>query len=388
MGHWAVNDQLRFRGGYQLATRAPNVTELFTPVGGSELQFGVADACAYYPSGTQPWGNRPENPNRLNVQALCQYLMMREGAPASLYEPGLPSANNYNYNVFGGQFFFPISIGVTEGNPALQSESADTYTAGVVLSFDRVTLTVDWYDIELENAIGVPAHGTVYQQCLDANFNALIGSAPGSNTGAELFAGNPFCDLIQREYLGGAPLTPGNYGADRKFSAQYINQGGIKSEGVDIQLDWGFDVGSSGVLNVNVVANFLDTYAESPFPGADFVDYTGTLENSSYDYRTFTTLRYSGDSWGLGLRWQHLPSIDPSPDAAANVIGVDSHNHFDLFANLTFNDRYTLRAGIDNLLDEDPEIVGATPFNNSLGTTNSNYDQFGRRFYLGLQVAL
>jgi outer membrane receptor protein involved in Fe transport len=145
---------------------------------------------------------------------------------------------------------------------------------------------------------------------------------------------------------------------------------------------------AGGSLNINVVASILDLYAESPFPGADFIDYTGTLENSSFDYQTFTTLRYASGSWALGLRWQHLPEIDPSPDAADDVIGVDSHDQLDLFANWTINDRYTLRAGIDNLLDEDPEIVGATPFDNNLGGTNSNYDQFGRRLFLGLTIGL
>jgi outer membrane receptor protein involved in Fe transport len=299
----------------------------------------------------------------------------------------MASADGYNYNVFGGQTFFPFVIGVTEGNRALESETADTYTAGIVLSFDRVRLAVDWYEIELENAIGVPGHDTIYQQCLDATYNPLIGQAPGSLSGAELFAGNPFCNLIQREYVGGAPLTPGNYAADRKYSAQYINQGGIKSEGIDVQVDWGFDVGA-GTLNLGVVASFLDMYAESPFPGADFVEYTGTLENSSFDYQTFTTLRYQSNDWGVGLRWQHLPSIEPAPDAAPDVRGVDSHNQFDLFSNWTINDRLTLRAGIDNLLNEDPEIVGATPFDNNLGTTNSNYDQFGRRLFIGLSVDL
>src|SRR5690606_8849069 len=135
-----------------------------------------------------------------------------EGAPASLYEPGTESADTYNYNVFGQRAFFPFVIGVVEGNPALESESADTYTAGVVLSFDRVTLAVDWYEIELENAIGIPQHDTIYQQCLDSAFNPLIGDAPGSHSGAELAAGNPFCALIQREYVGGAPLTEGNFG--------------------------------------------------------------------------------------------------------------------------------------------------------------------------------
>ncbi|HUF72301.1 MAG TPA: hypothetical protein VMR74_05315 [Gammaproteobacteria bacterium] len=44
-----MNDRLRFRGGRQVATRAPNVTELFTPLGGSILEFGAQDACGNWP---------------------------------------------------------------------------------------------------------------------------------------------------------------------------------------------------------------------------------------------------------------------------------------------------------------------------------------------------
>ncbi len=400
LGDWSVNGWLRFRGGYQLANRAPNVTELFTPRGGSTLAGGT-DACAYYPSGTQSWGNRPENPNRLNVQTLCQYLMTREGAPASLYVPGTPSADSYAYNVFGGTTYFPFVIGVTEGNPDLESEKADTYTWGVVLTpkfakptFSNITLSLDWYQIKLTNAIGTPGHDTIYQQCLDPKYNALIGDAPGSHTGAELAAGNPFCDLIQREYVGGAPLTPGNYGADRKYSAQYINQGGITSEGIDFQLDWGInfsDVGFQripGLLNISVQASHLNKYAESPFPGADFIDYTGTTTNSSFDTRFLSNFSYSNGPFLVGLRWEHLPSLNPAPGAAADTRPVDSHDQFDVYGNWSFGDRYQLRGGIQNLLNADPEWVGATSTNNAIGSTNSNYDQVGRSYYIGLTVKM
>ena len=37
---------------------------------------------------------------------------------------------------------------------------------------------------------------------------------------------------------------------------------------------------------------------------------------------------------------------------------------------------------------EDPEVVGRTTINNNKGTTNSNYDQFGRRIFFGLSIAL
>ena len=255
-------------------------------------------------------------------------------------------------------------------------------------SFDRITVAIDWYEIEVEAAIGVPDHDTIYQQCLSAEFNSLIGSAPGTYTGAELAAGNPFCALIQREYVGGAPFTPGNFGADRKYSAQFLNQGGLISEGIDLQVDWGRDIGSSGVLSLNTVASFLDVYSESPFPGAPFIEYTGTTENSSFDWQAFTTLNYSQGPWSIGLRWQHLPTIDRTPSQSSDIFGVKSHNQFDLFSNFSFGDIYRLRLGIDNVLNEDPEIVGASTTDNNLGTTNGNYDSFGRRVYVGFSVSL
>jgi iron complex outermembrane receptor protein len=380
---WVVNDVVRVRGGHQFANRAPNVTELFTPAGGSALGPGN-DACAFFPVQTPSWGNRPENPNRLNLQILCQHLMARDGAPPTLYEPGQPSANTYAFNVFGATNFFPFTIAAVEGNPNLDSESASTTTAGVVLRpFDRVTISIDWFDIKISNAIGTPSHNTVYQQCLDARYNPLIGSAPGSLTGAELAAGNEFCDLIQREYVGGTPLTPGNFGAPRRFNAPYINAGGIISEGIDVQTD--FNVGN---FNVNILTSFLDTYAESPFPGASFIHYEGTEFNSSFDYRLFSTVRYTRDKFSVGLRWQHLPELDVAPGSAANTFGPDSHDQIDVFGTWRFSDRIFLRGGIDNLTNADPEIVGRTTVNNNKGNTNSNYDQFGRRIFLGLSISL
>jgi len=384
---WRVNDRLRFRGGRQLANRAPNVTELFTPRGGSALEGNAQDACGYWPTATQPWGNRPENPNRYNLQALCQYLMMRDGAPPELYEPGQPSADTWAYNVFGATNNFPFSIGVVEGNPNLQSEEADTFTLGFVLNFEPVTLAVDWYEIDLKDAIDTPAFATIYQQCMDPRFNPLMASPAGTYTGAELAAGNQFCKYINREYVGGEPLTPGNFGAARTFDAQYTNLGGLKSEGFDVQVDWRFDVGV-GLMNLNVVASFLDTYSEQAFSGAQPIDYAGTLFNSSYDYRTFTTLRFDKGPWSLGLRWTHWPSIDPQPGSSADAFGTESHDRFDLFGNWSFGDRYRLRFGIDNLLDEDPAVVGRTRTNNALNSTNTNYDPFGRRYFVGLSVSM
>ena len=381
---WTVNDNLRFRGGRQIANRAPNVTELFTPRGGSTLEGNAQDLCGSWQPATPAYGNSAANPNRLNLQTLCQELMVRDGAPPSLYEPGQASANTWMYNVFGATFNFPFSIGIVEGNPNLASEEAETMTFGMVLSFDKATFSADLFDVDITQAIGTPAFQAIYRQCMDAAYNPLVGSAPGTYTGAQLAAGNPFCALINREYVGATPQQ-GATGAARTFDARYMNQGGIKAAGLDLQLDLRFDVGQAA-LNTNFQATILDEYSETAFPGAIPVEYTGTLFNSSYDYRLFTTVRYQQTGWGLGLRWQYLPTIEPT-GSTGGAQGVDAHSQFDLFADWTFSERYQLRAGIDNLTDAEPEVVGATTTNNALGSTSVNYDPFGRRYFVGLSMA-
>jgi outer membrane receptor protein involved in Fe transport len=310
--------------------------------------------------------------------------MVRDGAPASFYVPGTASADDYRYNVFGATFNFPASIGIVEGNPDLSSEEAETYTFGMVLSFDKATFSADLFDIDITQAIGTPAFSTIYRQCMDPTYNPLIASAPGTYTGEQLAAGNPFCALINREYVGSTPQSGGT-GAARTFDARYLNQGGIVAKGLDLQLDLRFDVGDGAALNTNFQATILDEYSETAFPGATPIEYTGTTFNSSYDYRLFTTVRYQRATWGMGLRWQHLPTIDPQT-LTADTRTVNSHNQFDLFADWTFSERYTLRAGIDNLADAEPEVVGATSTNNALGSTSVNYDPFGRRYFVGLSM--
>jgi outer membrane receptor protein involved in Fe transport len=73
---------------------------------------------------------------------------------------------------------------------------------------------------------------------------------------------------------------------------------------------------------------------------------------------------------------------------------VDSYNLFNLFARYSISDRVEFRGGVDNLLDEEPPVVGADPgtatlpINNNLGTTEAGYyDPLGRRYYVGFKMS-
>ena len=68
--------------------------------------------------------------------------------------------------------------------------------------------------------------------------------------------------------------------------------------------------------------------------------------------------------------------------------GSEKYDIFDFSGRYSFNEKYDMRFGIDNLLDKDPPIhgrqVASFPFNSGVGQTlNSVYDVLGRRAYVG-----
>jgi iron complex outermembrane receptor protein len=398
LGNWVVNDWVNFRGGLEVANRAPNIAELFTPLGGSNLAAG-ADPCAVYVGTTPSWGNVPGNPNRFNVQEACQYLITRQGGPAAIMVPG-GSANNYQYNVFGpAPAPFPFVLGLNSGNPQLQSETARTITGGFVINSpfsnpytQRLRMSVDWYQIQINGAIGQPSFGQVYQECLDAQYNSLIGSSPGKYTGAQLVANNPYCAYINREY---APAAGDLFGAPRNYISPYVNQGGIQSRGIDLELDWGLRFGDTALLgavpggiSVNIVANYLDRYAVSPFQGAAYINYTGTITNNSYRDKVLSTFAYSVGPASLGFRWQHLPAAGSDPSTPGTQGAANAYNEVDFFTRYEINDAIELRGGIDNLINAWPVWIGANASTTAIGSTDSNYDTIGRRFYLGAKLKM
>jgi outer membrane receptor protein involved in Fe transport len=258
----------------------------------------------------------------------------------------------------------------------------------------RLTFSVDWYKIDIEGAIAIPTHLTVYQQCMDAQFNSYV--ADPARSGEEIANNNPYCALIRREYIAG---TSNVYGADRRFLASYVNLGGIKTSGVDVQLDWGSELASLGLgsvpggISANIQYSHLDSYKISPFPGGAFAENKDSGVN--FVNRLFTTLGYNVGRGSVGLRWQHLPSLEAAPGSADAIQGVNAHDQFDLFGRWQFSERVDLRFGIDNLFNADPEVIGAvrdeanpSGSNHALGSSFSQNDTFGRRFYIGAKMTL
>jgi len=448
--NWQVNDWARLRGGFNRATRAPNIGELF--LGSQEIfQIGgnnFGDACGLRSSAPYGAGGAGTDPvlNPTETQPLLAAGQTAAGAQSAKLicqaMMGATAANQF-YNVAdasggGGGLFNWVK---QEGNPNLQSETADTWTFGVVASspWENVWLagasvTLDWYKVEIDKAIMLYSVDYANYRCFGTN---LVSNA----TEAAAQAASPACKLLPRNAATGGALTT---------SLSYDNQGTIETSGMDIGLNWTAELADLGVdlpggLGMSLQATWLDYYRTKQSPASYDVetDWSGSLgpnlsgtNPGAYDFRLFGSLTYFKDAWSVSLRWRHLPSVWSAGYASqqaiiannASVSGggegillsytptteieTDSYNIFDLSANWNINETLTLRGGITNLLDVEPEESGSTrgyapgtnlasvctgaagcqaPTGYSLPTTGGfnggYYDTLGRRFFVGLKAS-
>jgi outer membrane receptor protein involved in Fe transport len=158
-----------------------------------------------------------------------------------------------------------------------------------------------------------------------------------------------------------------------------------------VNFNWSIPAGP-GRVNVNAVVNFLDYYRDQVTATSPFIDSTGTFRSGGqYDYKTFLTATWMMDNWSAGLRHRFLPSIESANAATApttTVQGADSYQMLDVFGSFQLSEHITLRGGIDNVLDIEPETVGRNPgTTDAVGVTNAQYyDVLGRRYFLSVQL--
>jgi outer membrane receptor protein involved in Fe transport len=417
-GSWEVNDWIRFRGGYNLAVRAPTVAESYLAL---QENYGGAsawgDPCS--PTTNAPYGaNAALNTAGANgaksARAICEAQMGAQGSQA-YYTSQSSQPNTFN---LGALWVDQI------GNSNLSPEKAHTWTAGVVLKspiaspwLQRTQLSIDWYKIKITDVIGFQSSDVVNQACYAQNVLDSAGNVDPAKVSAAL--ASPGCK---------ASLRSTATGAYQITAVPYVNLGMLETSGFDVQLNWGvvFDaVGMQmipGSVNVNVLFNYLNHYlTNSGQPNAWTIDWAGTMgpafggvDPGAYRWKLNADVIYNVGPASIDLSWRHLPSIQPAsiylassthisnPNGYVSTTNVtektNAYNIFDLSATYTFSRRYTMRVGIDNLLDVQPPTTGATfptpptgytgaayvP-STGAGTTNPLfYDVLGRRFYVGL----
>ena len=335
-------DLLRIRMGYNRAVRAPNVSELY-----SQQNLGLwagVDPCG----GIIANGEAPEY-----SQAQCANTGVTAGQYGNI---ALSPADQYNQ--------------ITGGNPGLDAEEADTITFGVVLTpTDNLTISADYWSIEIEETVTSIGAENIVRQCAE---NGL------------------FCDAITRS--GNGSLWQGETGSVLNAS---LNGGKNTWEGVDVAGAWGVDA-LGGSFNLSLIGTYMLT-KEVEIPGADTYDCVGLISSRCYpspEWRHTATASYDSNGfWAASIRWRHFGGVDydggltngrsEGIDTIAQDESDGGENYLDLNATIRFFGDSEILVGINNVLDEEPPLVGGSLSSNANATAGF-YDTLGQ--YLFAQV--
>lgn len=376
---WEPISDLKIRGNYARAVRAPNIAELFTPENTVLTNLGV-DPC----NGANPVSNA-------NLRAVC----IAQGAPAgqigSITNPTAGQANI-----------------TTAGNLALDPEEATTWTVGAVLQpafLPGFSLSVDYYNINVTDVIGAPLPGDLVAACF---------GAPPYNVGAGA-ATDPNCTVIRRNPttggLDGDPATTGG------LFAPLNNLGTLNTDGIDLVMNYQTDLDFAR-LALSFVGNWTNSSRYQATPSSidrECVGYfsvncsfTGSIQ-PEFQFTQRTTLSF--DDVDLSLLWRWIDEVEHEPADIADqgeffsgtlpastgpVAGrqvdfnkIDDAHYFDFTARWNASDNFTFTFAVQNLFDKEPPIVGntagATTYNSG-NTYPATYDALGRRYAVGAKI--
>jgi iron complex outermembrane receptor protein len=353
---WKVDDNISFRGQYQSAIRAPNVGELF---GGQTQNFtAFTDPCA-----------QAGNAGNAAIRNIC----LAQGVPTS--------------TIFTAQVQPAALVGnVSGGNPALSQEKSETITFGTVITPEAIpglALSLDFFSIGVNGAIGQLGGGLVntgnlcYTTLQDAN--------------------SIYCKAFNRDPNNGAIVAP------RYVQVNNANTGALKTQGIDMaaqyhfDLDWGFMGDQSSIslstnytwtteftsVPVKELSNIKNecvgafgTTCGSPVPSLKGVSrVTWTEGDLSVSLRHRFVGGTTVDTYLLPFR---KVATTPAMNTLTNPVIPDFH-YFDLSGSYDMTDEIRLDAGVNNVLNIGPPVLGSAANGNV--TFPATYDPLGQSFF-------
>lgn len=375
---WATNVQyspvesLRFRAQYAEAVRAPNISELFQPL--SETFEGGDDPCR----GATLSGGQPAFLNTANdaTSGVDASTVGSPTAQACLADPLVAARVDRDGAFVPSQAEDQGIGGFNGGNENLAEETAQTITVGAVVTprsgnewLDRLALSIDYYNIEIEDAITTIARQVSLDQCYE-------------ESGGTYDPSSVFCENVVR-YDSGPFL-----GAVNELNAIQQNIATIKTAGVDVQASYTLpfnDVFTNtdyplGELTGSLNYGYIDTYEREDFPGAEPQEFAGSSGFFEHEYLLGLVYRNGGLTVAYDINWLDEAGLD-TPD---DELRVPSATFQDIQVRYGFDMGLELVAGVDNIADEFIRYGGGFDDTGTY-TDAAIYDAIGRRYYAGFR---
>ncbi len=327
---WTPLNSLSFRGTFSEAVRAPNISELFDPELG--LNFRPADPCDV----AQLNAIAQDNPTlAAQTQANCEAVFASFGLD--------PTFGTGSY-----AFVDPLSAsfgGVTSGNRFLQEETADTFTVGFIFQpefLQGFALTVDYWDISIEDAIEAVSSQNIVDGCYQA---------PTLN--------QAFCDLSGRNQ----DPNSAQYGGFNFLRQTTLNFAKVETSGVDFSAKYAFELGAHG-FDITVQGTKVDEINNYENPLDPSFKNPELLEINRPELAGNIFLNWSFGNLQVGWQSQFLDEMlfgGIEQETAETLYGrsvfQEAFWQHDLSASYLINDMVMVYGGVKNLTDEQPFIT-------------------------------
>ena len=331
--NWRPTDTVTLRANFSEGFRAPNIGELFNT--GSRFDASITDPCDADALAVNP-----------GLQANCTTLGVAPG-----------------YQQLNPQ----ISVN-TGGNEDLVPEEAETWTIGLTwdgqsladsMNLQSLTVELNYYNIEVTDAIQAPDAGDVLLQCVQT-LQPI------------------FCDNVTRV---GSTVT--------FIDGVLLNIGGIETDGFDWSIGFETQEYDWGQIRGKWMNTHLTDYTEivqGP-DGAVRISREGTElgspERGFVEYKSSLILDWHRGDWTVGMTNRYLDSIEEECTGLVSDFGfsdlcttpttnkIDSTLYTDVqvtWVPSDMADDWTFQLGIQNLFDEDTPICYSCDLNSFDGT--------------------
>jgi len=293
-------EDIEFRGNLTESIRAPSITELFTPE--SNIFDFADDPCdaRYISQGNVPTTRAANCAADGIVQPFTSFI-----ADAS-------------------------QRGTLSGNPNLVSEIAESSTFGIIIRprfLEGFTASVDWFEIEIANAIESLEVEDLMIACYDS----------------ASFLGEPSCNQFQRDAAGQVI----------GYQSGFVNVGLVEFTGIQSVISYDTELGRFGSLNIGLNHLFTDKHIETPGSG-NARQFDGEIGESTH--RVNLNATWYKEKWTVFTQIRYIDRAvfdNSDTEFTRNVSGISSWTNVDATAVYSIRDNIDLQLTMENLFDND-----------------------------------
>ncbi|MEI4509368.1 TonB-dependent receptor [Sphingopyxis sp. CCNWLW253] len=271
---------------------------------------------------------------------------------------------------------------VTSGNPNLKPERADTLGLGVVVEprfIPGFALSVDYYNIDIKDAISTVNAAAVVDQCFEGN--------------------TAFCSQITRN----------DAGVIASIGVVPVNVAKQISRGIDFEASYRRPLFDGSLTLRFLGTRFLKSYSNDGITAAtDLVGTNGTsgsLRTSLPKFRYTATIGYDRDPFSVLLTARGFSAgkintsyIECTSSCPASTVAHPTINdnhmpgaiYFDASMSVDISNQLEAFLAVDNIANKDPYQMpyGPTIGANPISVNPVLYDVLGRTFRMGVRFKL